>query len=344
MIPILFEAGTTNFETNGLGRLPDCLTCNVFQELNGMYEAEFQYPINGLRYSDIIEGRIIYVSHDIYNDREPFIIYKRSANINGIVTFYAHHISYLLSGIVLRPFTAEGVSGAFEAIVPNSMNTNPFTFSTNSTYIPTISVKVPTTVRAFLYGSDGVLGLTGGEITTSHFNVFLNDFGGVYTGSDVRYGKNMLNIEYDVDYLDTYDSVVPYWVGSDDTVLYGSIITGSGQTRKVVHTLDLSNEYSSPTVATLEQYARYHLSHEKPWLPRQNIELDFVAFERANINRVQLSVGDEVGVYYTAIGVSTKAKVVRLEWDALRERCTKIEVGSLKKSFADTIIDTINNQ
>ena len=35
MNPILYESDETNFITNGLGRLPDCVSCKVTEARNG---------------------------------------------------------------------------------------------------------------------------------------------------------------------------------------------------------------------------------------------------------------------------------------------------------------------
>ena len=47
MIPILYDVGETRFESNGLGRLADCLSCMVTEERNGIYECKFSYPVTG---------------------------------------------------------------------------------------------------------------------------------------------------------------------------------------------------------------------------------------------------------------------------------------------------------
>ena len=47
MKPILFEQGTTDFSTNGIGRLPDAISCTVTEERNGQYELHMEYPIDG---------------------------------------------------------------------------------------------------------------------------------------------------------------------------------------------------------------------------------------------------------------------------------------------------------
>ena len=112
MIPILYEHGDTEFLSEGIGRLVDCISCHVYEERNGIFECEFVYPIFGRHYSDIVEGRIIYCTHDETETEQPFDIYAHSAPIDGKVTFYAQHITYRCNKTVAMPFTATSASEA----------------------------------------------------------------------------------------------------------------------------------------------------------------------------------------------------------------------------------------
>ena len=94
MIPILYEKDETAFVSNGLGRLRDCISCTCYEERNGVYYVDFEYPIDGVNYDRIQCGRIIAVEHDESNDVQPFDIVGYERPINGVVTFHAVHISY----------------------------------------------------------------------------------------------------------------------------------------------------------------------------------------------------------------------------------------------------------
>ena len=50
----LFESTATDFSTNGIGPLPDAITCKVTEEANGPYEMEMEYPITGQFYDEIL--------------------------------------------------------------------------------------------------------------------------------------------------------------------------------------------------------------------------------------------------------------------------------------------------
>lgn len=58
--------GTTGLSGNGIGVLPDALTCTVTEERNGAYELEMTYPITGQHYSAIALRGLIYAKPNPY--------------------------------------------------------------------------------------------------------------------------------------------------------------------------------------------------------------------------------------------------------------------------------------
>lgn len=145
---VLYDQNETSFTTNGLGYLPDSTECIVTEELNGEFELQMEYPINGLRYKEIQHRRILLVKTNPYEDPQPFRIYNINKPIDGLVEINARHISYDLSGYALPwiddcegrksdlPFATGPAS--FMANFPNLVNQlnsdmPQFTYWTNST-------------------------------------------------------------------------------------------------------------------------------------------------------------------------------------------------------------------
>ncbi len=85
MIPVLFNENATSFNTNGIGRLIDCLSCEVAEERNGEYSLELVYPTSGQFYNEIKTSRIILAKPN-YEHLSSFRIYKISKPINQLVT------------------------------------------------------------------------------------------------------------------------------------------------------------------------------------------------------------------------------------------------------------------
>lgn len=346
MNPILYESGTITFTNNGIGRLSDCTRCEVTEERNGIYEVEFDYPITGAHYSDIIEGRIISVTHDEQKDRQPFIIYQRTAPLDGVVTFYAYHVSYLLSNIPVLPFSAISATDALGFLTSNAMITNPFTFWTDNTTAGSMDIKIPMSARALLGGVEGsILDVYGGEYEFDNYIVRNYSSRGADNGVTIRYGKNLTDLTQEFSIMGLYDSAVGYWA-QDDVVVIGGIVSGTGQTRNLVSIIDLSSEFEEePTVPQLNGRTLQYLNANRPWVPSENLKIDFVSLwqtdeyaDIAPLERVRLC--DTVTVIYPDLGVQTTAKVIKVVWNALEDRYSAIELGEAKASFADTIIKT----
>ena len=365
MIPILYDKTETTFTSNGLGRLADCLRCIVTEERNGIYECEFDYPISGPKYDQIQEGQIIAVTHDDNGDIQPFDIYHRTAPINGIVTFYARHISYRQIGITVEPFTASGVANAIAGIKTNSYDTNPFTYSTDKTTAGDYTVKVPSSAKALLGGSENsLLDVFGaGEYEFDKFNVHLWVRRGTDTDVQIRYRKNLADITHDVDYTESYNGIVPYWLGmapdplDPDTEIETLImlpevaVMASGQTydgRNTILPLDLSSDFEGvPTEAELRTLATQKLTDADTLKPIENITVSFVQLwqtdEYANVAPLQkVGLCDTVSVIYPELGVDkATVKVIKVVYNTLLDRYDEMELGDSLSSYAAII--TANN-
>ena len=355
MIPILYESNETQFQSNGIGRLTDCITCKVTEERNGIYELEFEYPVDGHRYEDIVEGRIIAVKHDDTDDIQPFDIYGHSAPIDGIVTFYAHHISYRLGEITVKPFSASSCTETFEKLKINSLYGNPFSFWTDKSVNVEFEMDTPFNLKEYLGGTEGsILDVFGtGEYEFDKWLVKFHLNRGTDTNVQIRYGKNLADLQDDEDWSGCYTSVVPYWFGQDQEtdedilVTLDNWILSSGQStyggREIIVPMDLSSEWQDPpTKAQLQQTATQRLMLGEGWMPSKSVKVDFVHLwqteeykEYAPLQRVKLC--DTVTVIYPKLGMEFTKKVVSVKYDALLERYDEITLGESTTSFGNLI-------
>lgn len=342
MIPILYEQDETQFTSGGLGFLADCTSCKVTEERNGVFECEFVYPITGPKYSEIKEKRIILATHDNTGDPQPFDIYARSAPINGLVTFYAHHISYRLSNAVVMPFNATSCSDAMEKIAANIVTDDSFLFWTNKTTSGDYSISEPALVRPTLGGSEGsLLDVYGrGDYEFNKFYVRLYQNKGTDTDVEIRYRKNMINIDQKLSNEETYNAIVPYWKNEETGVIvtlpegYLSHDDGSSYLTAVPFPM---NDYfeTQPTEAEMRTKAQQLLESSDAWEPSEEISVDFVQLwqteeyeQYAPLQRVKLC--DTVKVYYPELGISEiRERVVKTVYNTLLERYDEMTLNQL---------------
>ena len=344
MIPILYDKGETDFTSNGLGRLADCISCAVTEERNGIYECRFTYPVSGEMYSQIQEGQIVGVIHDDAHDIQPFDIYSRSAPLNGVVTFYAHHISYRLGKIILKPVSASSCASALAAIPNNTYTECLFTFWTDKSASGNWKNDVPSAVKAILGGQEGsILDVFGaGEYEWDKWTVKLYASRGNDTGVSIRYGVNLTDLTHDIDISGAYTGAVPFWKSpEDDTVVTldegfvqvsvpqlvtwvdnngNEIVDDQGRvvcanvensaTLLKMTAMDLSDAFEEqPTQAQLRAEALRRLSNSEAWLPSENIKVSFIDLahteEYKDVAALQrVKLCDRVSVYCGPLGVS----------------------------------------
>ena len=344
MIPILFAKNETDFSRNGIGRLVDAISCSVTEERNGVYELEMQYPITGRGFSALMQGGIIGVIHDDNHDIQPFDIYSTSAVIDGVVTVYAHHISYRLNNVILEPYTAATASAAVAGISTHSVNTNPFTFSTDKSVTANFSISIPQSVRQILFGQEGsLLDVYGtADFKFDKFSVEMLAHRGTNTGVTIRYGKNMTEVEWVKDDSEAYSALAPYWRSGSDVVYPSEIIvTPTTAVSPVVpKVLDITDQFQSkPTAAQVKAKAKEILDAQQPWKIEDTIKIDFIALwqttdyeDLAEIQKVGLC--DTVSIYWTDMGiVQENQKVIRVVYDVLAERFTEMEVGTASRKY-----------
>lgn len=376
MIPILYNGDETNFINNGRGRLSDATRCIVTEERNGIYELEIDYPITGVHFEEIKQGRIIASTHDDKHDLQPFEIYRRTVpDLNGIVTFYAHHISYKLNGVTVEPFTAGSCAAALQAIKDNSINTNPFTFWTDKTTTADFTSDAPRNARAMLAGEENsILDVFGsGEYEFDKFTVKLHAARGTDSDCEIRYGKNLTDLNQDIDSSGTFNAIVPFWKDLEGNILMlpekmiiyegvepqlayltdHNLIIIRTETNEPIEVpywevdaapMDLSDAFEEmPTVEQLRQAAKARFESGEYWAPKENLTVDFVQLwqteeykDYAGLQRVSLC--DTVSVYYPQVAIAAvKQKVVRVVYNVLLDRYDSIELGAVQTTLGEQI-------
>ena len=351
MIPILYNKDETNFTSNGIGRLRDCISCVVTEERNGIYECDFEYPITGANFDKIQIGNIIGVTHDDSGDVQPFDIVSYSRPIDGVVTFHAVHISYRQSYITMTGGTINDLATAL-AFCKHGTNLgndgNPFTYWTDKDstgYCSAIGI-IPRSVRSVLGGVEGsILDAYGGEYEWDKWTVRLYNARGQFRDFSIRYGVNMLDYEEDVDTQGTFSKCIPYWTDGTNTVVAG-VVTSNGTTvtnRDECVPLDLSERYeTAPTQAQLESAALSYMDTNNTFIPKQSIQVEFVRLQDMGEfadyqNLLECNLCDTINVIFPDYNASGQFKIVKTVWDVLMDRYESMELGSLSTTLSEAL-------
>lgn len=365
MIPILHypNIDVTDvdvYETNGIGRLVDCISCVCYEERNGIFELQFEYPVTGAYFNQLTLNKIVAAVPSKGKSMQPFIIYRRSAEINGVCTFNAYHYSYLLSYAIMPHYTYSGIAETITGFNNDPLTLNGlFEFHTDKTTSGSYTVPGIASIRSLMFGNEGsLLDVFGsGEYDYDKTDVYLYAHRGEDRGFTIRYGVNMSDLSEVLECSDIYDSAIGYWVNpdtgatvtgsvrhGDETILWkdenGDNITDENANNIAFHealgrtkALDLSDEFETqPEYLDLNTRAEAWLIANRPWLPKHNIEVDFILLSQTDeyknyIYLEDVRLCDTVHVIYPELAISASAKVIKTEWNVLLDRYNKIEIG-----------------
>ncbi len=347
MKPVLFAPAATEFTNNGLGKLSDAASCTVKEERNGAFELTLKYPVEGIHYSEIQQRSIICAKPNPVDEPQPFRVYRISKPINGLVTVYAYHISYDLTGIPVSPYTAASVQAALAGFSTYAVVTNPFIFWSDMTSSGDFAVKSPTSVRSLMGGGVGgsILDVYGGEYKYDKYTVRLYQQRGVNRGVTIRYGKNLTDLKQDENCSNVYTGVYAYYSDGNGIVETSPKVTPAPGTYEYTRILplDLTAEFKeTPTAEALKAAAEQYMSDHNIGVPEVSLNVSFVQLEQtqeykdlALLERVELC--DTVTVIFERLGVNATAQVTATLYNVLIDAYDSVTIGDIRTNVAMTI-------
>lgn len=349
MIPVLYEATETNFKNNGIGKLSDAIVAEVEEAINGVYELFVKYPVNGAFFDKISLRSIIKAKPNTVDDPQAFRVYRITKPINGIVTIYARHLAYDLSGVAVSPFTSQpGVQSALLSLQQNMEVDSPFEFRTTKSDGGEMKVSRPSSAWSLMGGTSGsLLDTYGGEWSYDNYVLTLNSRRGADNGVAIRYGKNLTDLEQDSNCANCYTGVYPYWQIEDEIVtLTEKIIYAEGEFDYTkILPLDLTERFeTAPTEEQLRTAAENYIENNNIGVPDVSWKVEFVALEDTEEYKgkgflERISLGDTVKVVFDKLGVNASARAVETVYNVIAERYESITLGRVRSNLAQTIVE-----
>lgn len=347
MIPILFEPTATDFSTNGVGRLSDAISCSVKEARNGAFELTMTYPLNGMHFKEIVKAGIIVAKPSARRSQQAFTIDKISRPINGRVSITARHLRNRMALIPVAPFSAGSLAAALAGFKTNAAETCPFTLTADFTSQSSYAVPVPTPILSYLGGQRGsILDVYGGEWEFDNWNAILHKSRGQDDGYRIMYGKNLVDLKQEESILNTYTGIFPYWQSEETMVMLPEKVVHSAAAaswpfqRTVVK--NFTEEFTNaPTADQLRAFTQSFMTRNDIGKPAVSLSVKWVNAadtpEYKALLTSNVDLCDTVEVIFTALGVSTKAKIIEYEWDVLNERYESLEIGDRRETLALTI-------
>jgi len=285
---------------------------------------------------------------------QPFRIYRVVPELDKI-TVYARHVFYdLLDNMIKKVEPSSSMAGATVAqnISSNCLSEHDFTFYSDLTTTAEGALIENVNPIEALLGEGGLTDKYGAELARDWFDVFLVERVGSDTDVQIREGKNLTGISYDVDETDVTTRIMPTGEDADGNILYlpelyidspniGAYIHPKwihlpvSEAREVTDGDEKKSKSQCYTDMRKAVQAEYDAGCD---LPTVTLKVDFVNLTDAEEYRqyaalTNIFLGDSVRVVARRIGVEVSMRMTQYSYDCLTRKYTSVTLGTV----ADTL-------
>lgn len=198
----IYSENNTNYENNGDATLVP-IKCDLELNINGSWQLSLEHPYDEEeRYKYIVEGAVIQADvlcvEELTVTKQRFRIYNYSKNLHSVsaIAFPIAMESTYDAPVDNVVFDNQSGTQVFAKLQEYS---NKYTFSTNISARKSASYS-NTNVNEIIAGNEGFIETWGGEIVYDNLNYkVLAEIGDEDAGFRIEYGKNLTDIEYEVD-------------------------------------------------------------------------------------------------------------------------------------------------
>ena len=285
---------------------------------------------------------------------QPFRIYRVVPELDKI-TVYARHIFYdLLDNMIqsLKPSSSQTGASVVQSISTACLSEHGFTFYSDlESTAKEVEWENINPVEALL-GEGGAAEKYSGELARDWFDVYLVQRVGADTNIQIRQGKNLLGISYDVDGTNVTTRILPTGEDADGNRLYlperyvDSPNLDRHPSPKWMH-LEVSDAKEvkkgegKKTKAQCYEEMRSAAQAEFDKgcdLPTVTLKVDFINCADTEEYRQygflqNIFLGDAVRVLVKKLGISVSMRMTQYAYDCLTRRYTSVTLGTV----ADTL-------
>ena len=320
-----------------------------------MPAASLAFVRNTSDYADavgaVIEGRQL--------RDQPFRIYRVVPELDK-VTAYARHIFYdLLDNMIKKyePLPTTTGKTVVDQIGAGCLSEHDFTFYSDLTSTAEEVVFENKNPVDSLLGSDGVIEKYGGELQRDWFDVFVVERVGSDTNIQIRQGKNLTGIKYDVDLSDVVTRIMPTGEDKDGKVLYlpevyiDSPNIANYPAPKWIHlavsdckevTKGKKKKAKSKCYTQMREAA--HAEFDKGCdLPAVTLTVEFIDVTQTEEYRQysflqSIFLGDAVRVIAKRVGVEVSMRMTAYTYNCLTRQYEKMTLGTVEDTVGASMI------
>ena len=361
----IYTPSNTDYSKNGDQTLLP-VSASVHAILNGAWEAEITHTIDA-------EGRWKYITEEAvikmpsFNGDQLFRVKTAQKQDSG-VTATMEPISYDPMGDCwlsdVRPTGKNGQDALDIMLAPNSK----YSGLSNITRAATAYYQNMNFMQALNGDIDqSFINRWGGEIMFDNFTVIVNDRVGGDYGIELRYGKNIPRdgMSYEVDTRDVVTRIYPQayngYKMTGNGYVDSPLINNYPTVKSVSMTFDnvkmrddaqeddeengviiCDTQEELDAALTQQCETQYDAGIDKPTV---TISADMVLLQNTeqykDIKTLEaVSLGDTIHCINTHLDITTDARVIEIEFDAVRKKVSSVVIGDFQQQYFDGLTDS----
>ena len=364
----IYNVENKDYDHNGdMTLLPEELSVHVV--LNGEWTASLEHPIDD-------EGRWKYINDNAvvklpsFNGEQLFRIKNKEKQDSGVsaeltpIFLDAKEDCFLLD---VRPTEKNGQDTLDIMTAPNKM----YTAKSDIKKLSTAYYQTKNLIEA-INGNDenSFINRWGGEILYDNYNITVDERVGGDHGVQVLYGKNIVKDGFSetIDMTEVATRIIPKsyngymiagetpWVDSPIIEKYPTAHYKVMSFEDVKMRADASEDDEEngviicDTQEQLEKALRkrceeqYAADADKPKITiKANMELLQNTELYEDVKELEsVSLGDTVHCKHSKLGIVSDARVIELEWDAVRKKLTSVTLGEFQYNFLNNASSVMN--
>jgi len=338
----------SSFNNNGLGYLTDFVSNpKITEELNskgiftGNYKLEFEYSINGLNAEHLQELNYIKVNHD--GKDQIFYIESVKKTLNKIYV-YARHIFFLTKNGFLEDtrIMYENATTALDHIISNTQFNGVFEAYSDVEIMSTAYYIRKNLIEAIITADNSMLKNWNCDLELDNFIIKLLNQRGENKGVTIEYGKNLLGIEYSVDYSNIATRIMPQ--GANELLLPEKYIDSPLiNSYPIIYYQHINFDDVEVDEETTEEEAQQILRDKVNELyangadlPNINIKVNWQDVSKTEEYKdyqyfESIKLGDIVNIKF--MGMNLTSRVIKTVWDCVQKKYIAFELGNVKTNL-----------
>ena len=348
--------------TTKYGTINTTIEAFVEEERNGLFELSFIMLNTDSLFSYIKEDNIVVANANDTLLNQKFRIYMTRKLMNNRIEVFARHISFDLMYDYIDNISFENQSCeyALNQLFRNSNFSSHYKGYSDIINAQNYSMSMANILEA-IGGKEGSLldafG-NGAELLRDNENIHVLNKRGYDNSVIIEYKKNLTGFELEEDNTDLVTRILPYAKyrpkdsDEDEVTIKASYIDSpllanySHPFIKAIDYTDRFEEGEEVTVDKLISLAQREYNINKADIPKQNFKIEFIPLSKCvGYEGLEDSVSlcDTVTIKDTRYNINTKAKIIKVVFNVLKNRYESIEIGEPRTTLGDVINNTTSD-